>query len=358
MSRKRLGAIDPESVRSSRSAAEEVVADRRNRTGIITPPIAHLARDAARSIEEELLRIRQENDSLRADGEAYARAEAEGLLIRALPLGVIDTRALPRDRRTIDRSGEEWQALRTSIEAHGQQAPIVVQPAENGRHGLISGYRRWSVLKDLHEETGEARFGTVLAIVADKRDPVERMSAMIEENEIRHDLSFYERGRVCCLAAREGFFDTAEEAVDRLFASSSRNRRYKIRNFVVIHQHLEGLLDFPEAIGERLGARLAQALKAGQGEALLAHLGARGTRFADAAEELALLDAFVANRPPFSERPKISPLAAETRTQTGLSLRAEARPDRVTLTLRGVVIEDAEELRLLLDRIAMALTEI
>jgi len=71
---------------------------------------------------------------------------------------------------------------------------------------------------------------------------------MVEENEIRAGVSFYERARVAAEAARLGLFGTPAEAISHLFAQASPAKRSKIGSFVVLYQALGADLRFPAAI--------------------------------------------------------------------------------------------------------------
>ncbi len=362
MTRKRLGAIDRESISEVRGAAEEAARDRRSGATLKAPPIAQVAGAAARSIEDEILRLRRENEHLHEQGSALADAERDGLLIRLIPLDAIDTNLQSRDRRVLDRDSEAWLELKESLRSRGQQVPIeVMGPArEGGTYGLISGYRRLSALRDLLAETGDDRFATIKALVSRARDGVDAMVAMIEENEIRQGVSFYERGRICCLAAEQGLCPSVDDAIEALFPNSSRNRRYKIRNFTVIHQRIGAYLDFPEAIGERLGGRLAQALKEGREQELVAVLSDRESRFPDAEAELHLLDAFIARTPPFAPVRKASSVReifARWEGQGGLRASAKAKGAIVTLRLDGLAVKTEADLARLLERIVHAASE-
>lgn len=362
MTRKRLGAIDRDSISEVRGAAEEAARDRRGGSTLKAPPIAQVAGAAARSIEDEILRLRRENDHLQEQGSALADAERDGLVIRLLPLHAVDANAQSRDRRVLDRDSEAWLELKESLRSRGQQVPIEVKSpeGEGGTYGLISGYRRLSALQELLAETGEHRFATVKALVSRARDGVESMVAMIEENEIRQGVSFYERGRICCLAAEQGLCPSVDNAIEALFPNSSRNRRYKIRNFTVIHQRIGSYLDFPEAIGERLGGRLAQALKEGREHELVAVLSDRDSRFPDAEAELLLLDAFVARKPPFTPVKKAAPVREirfQWEGQGGLRATAKAKGKVVTLKLDGLWVETEAELERLLERIGHAVSD-
>ena len=360
MTRKRLGAIDRESVSELRGAAEEAARDRRSGATLKAPPIAQVAGAAARSIEDEILRLRRENDGLAAQGAAFAEAQRDGLVIQLIPVHDIDPHAQARDRRLLDRDAEAWQELKDSLRSRGQQVPIEVtgMAGHGSRYGLVSGYRRLAALQELLAETGDPQFGTVKALVSRARDGIDSMVAMIEENEIRQAISFYERGRICCLAAEQGICPSVDGAIEALFPNSSRNRRYKIRNFTLIHQRIGAYLDFPEAIGERLGGRLAQALKEGREADLTRALSDRDGKFPDAEAELAVLEAFVTRKPPFAAaRPPAPPrgIAANWQGHGGLRATAKARDGVVTVKLDGLAIETEEALAALLARMGRSL---
>ncbi|MBN9889808.1 ParB/RepB/Spo0J family partition protein [Salipiger abyssi] len=192
--------------------------------------------------------------------ERWDAAREEGRLVLELPLEQIELQHIQRDRMGEDP--EEAEALRESLRRRGQQTPIevVALPGRAG-YGLLSGWRRCQALKALREETGEARFGTVLALLRRPEDAPSAYLAMIEENEIRASLSHYERARIVVLAAERGIFADEKAALAALFASVPRARRSKIGSFVGIVRALDRALRFPEALSERAGLELAQQLR-------------------------------------------------------------------------------------------------
>ena len=228
-------------------------------------------------------------------GEMRA-ARAEGRFVEALPLGAVDADYLMRDRMATDE--EATAALMASLRAHGQRTPIEVTPIGPGpdmgpdagpdgaaRFGLISGWRRLAALRALHAETGEARFATVRALVRPPEGAARAYVAMVEENEIRAQLSHYERARLVARAADAGVFADEDEALRALFAAGSAARRSKIKAFVPLYRALGDHLGHPAAIPERLGLALAKALRADPGLA-----GRFGDRLGgDAEAELAAL---------------------------------------------------------------------
>ncbi len=234
----------------------------------LAPPIAQVAGasaafSAARDLEDQM-----------------GVARAEGRLIVALPLEAIEESHLMRDRLGV--AEPEMEALMSSLLAHGQRTAIEVEDLGQGRFGLISGWRRLTALKALLTQTGEERFGKISAIIRTPSDRAEAYIAMVEENEIRAGLSYYERARVAARAAAQGAFATPEDAVNTLFAAGSRARRSKIRSFLRIHASLEDVLSFPTALSERLGLKLAEGLKNGKEAALRAALTAAKPATAEA----------------------------------------------------------------------------
>ena len=94
--------------------------------------------------------------------------------------------------------------VKASIRAHGQRTPAEITMLDEGdedghspyRFGLISGWRRLRALSELYEETGEVRFATIKALMQPEAEAAASYVAMVEENEIRAALSYYERARL------------------------------------------------------------------------------------------------------------------------------------------------------------------
>ncbi|NYS26466.1 ParB N-terminal domain-containing protein [Rhodobacteraceae bacterium 2376] len=211
------------------------------------PPIAQVAGEA--SATHALEELSQE----------WHRARIEGRLVQSLPLDAIDEGHLLRDRMAADPA--DMADLIASIRERGQQAPIEVVALEGGRFGLIAGWRRLRALRTLLAETGDPRFGTVLALLRRPASAAEAYRAMVEENEIRAGISYYERARIAARAARAGVHPDPRAAIAALFAAAPRARRSKIASFLVLHDALDDRLRFASAIPERLGLALARALE-------------------------------------------------------------------------------------------------
>lgn len=232
-------------------------------------PIAEVAGDtAARAALQEV-------------AGAMTRAEQEGRVVRRLEIGLIDTHHLNRDRMVMEE--EDFEVLKVSLAERGQQTPVEVLPLGAGRFGLISGLRRVAALKALGEDS-------VLALVRRPETAQAAYVSMIEENEIRADLSFYERANIAVQAVGAGVFPTPARAVRGLFAHAPSAKRSKILKFVTIRETLGKRLQFPTAIPEKLGLALAAAIEADRGIATRIGDALRKTPPADAAAERRVLE--------------------------------------------------------------------
>jgi ParB-like chromosome segregation protein Spo0J len=285
------------------------------------------------------------------------RARDTGRLIQDIPEDQIEAGYLVRDRLVAD--DDELRVLMDSVRARGQQTPIEVVQLDQGKYGLISGWRRLTALRRLLAETGEARFGTVQAILRQPDTAADAYVAMVEENEIRVGLSYYERARVAAKAVEQGVYDSEKEALLRLFSTASRAKRSKIRSFLTIYHALEDTLNFANAIPERLGLALSKVLDDGQVAALLRDglaLGAPETAEAEAAcleamlAELTRKEALT-GKPEPKDKPqsKSEPTVRATayRPLPGLYLAHGGTARNQTLTLSGPALTEAFRDRLL-----------
>lgn len=198
------------------------------------------------------------------DAQSLREAQADGRIILNIRLDQIDDVAIVRDRTVLDP--DEMRELRLSIADHGMRLPVEVfeQNDPNGRpYGLISGYRRVQAMRELAQTTQDPAYLTIRALVRDPQDLGGAVTAMVEENEIRANLSHFERGRVSVIAAQQGMFGSVEDAVANLFSAASKAKRSKIRSFAVIYEELGDMLEFPENLKEVQGLRIANALRNG-----------------------------------------------------------------------------------------------
>jgi ParB family chromosome partitioning protein len=194
--------------------------------------------------------------------------------ILMLPIAAIDASAMIRDRTGFDP--EPFDELKRSILVNGLRMPIEVFALDAARgamtHGLISGARRLAAFQALAEMTEQDRWNTIPAFVRAPQDVGARLEAMIEENEIRAEISPYERGRIACIAFQHGLFPTIEEAVDKLYPRASQPKRSRLRALARLCEVVDGLLSTPERLTLAQALRLANAVRDGYGELMVTAL--------------------------------------------------------------------------------------
>ena len=240
--RKRLA---PAALQPNPERAPETKALNNGWAGVRAAPIAEVAgASATQAALEEVA------------GE-LADARRDGRLVQRIALDAIDETYLVRDRAVVDV--DEMAALEASLKARGQQTPLEVVSLGEGRYGLISGWRRLMALRGL-EGAEDA-----LCLLRAPQAASEAYLAMVEENEIRAGLSFYERARIAARAAEQGAYPTARLAVKGLFANVSSSKRSKIISFLTVYDALDAVLMFPAGLSERQGLALAKALEADTG---------------------------------------------------------------------------------------------
>ncbi|MBT9386748.1 ParB N-terminal domain-containing protein [Pseudooceanicola sp. CBS1P-1] len=258
--------------------------------------------------------------------DALQQARDEGRLVQVLALSEVESGHMVRDRIIADE--EELQALVESLRARGQQTPIEVVDRGAGavpRYGLISGWRRLAALGRLARE--DQKFDRVLALVRAPKSAADAYVAMVEENEIRVGLSYYERARIAMKAVEQGVYPEVGAALRGLFANVSRAKRSKIRSFTVVVDCLDGALRFPTAIGERLGLELAKRLTEERGAAarLRKALEAASPETAEAEQAILL------RRPPAAKAP-----VAKAPAPPAVALSYDAEAGRLVLSGPGV----------------------
>lgn len=265
------------------------------------------------------------------------RAKDEGRMIQALPLDTVEAAYIARDRIAADTA--DLAELTASIRARGQQTPIEVVALAGGRFGLISGWRRLTALRRLSEETeDDDRFATVLAVLRQPETASDAYVAMVEENEIRLGLSYYERARIAARTVEQGVYPSEKDALQRLFSTASRAKRSKIGSFLVLYHAADDLLRFAPAIPERLGLALSRALDGDAGNRDILRRALSKRCAATAGEEVALLQdtlkhlaQFQTLNPPL-ETDKNTELQAANRP---MPRGSEAIVDGVTMTFSG-----------------------
>lgn len=259
-------------------------------------PMGAAVRETANSLNESTenrVELRRQNAS---DAKEYRKARDEGRVLVAVGIDEIRTSDLPRDRLDLSAvaSSDEMDELKASIQERGQKEPIELYRDSDGRLQLKKGWRRLTALKQLFEETGDERFSSVMARVAEaSSDRIDLYIDMVEENVVREDLTFAEMAQVAILAAqdRELGAGDAEGLVGRLYSSLHKMKRSYIRSFVYLLNELEGALPFPKAISRNLGVEVARKLRASSDSA--EGLREKLARAGSADEQNEMLDVFL-----------------------------------------------------------------
>ncbi|MEM1101264.1 MAG: ParB N-terminal domain-containing protein [Pseudomonadota bacterium] len=291
--RKRLVAPDPASV-----AAPEV------KTMLSDAPIGHVPteRRMRAPIADQTGEAAAQAALTRVAGE-LATAKAEGRMVVSLPLSAIEARHLVRDRVALDAS--EMDVLKASLAARGQQTPIEVVELGAGRYGLLSGWRRLSALRELGVDR-------VDALIRQPAGAAEAYTAMVEENEVRASLSYFERANIVARAVEEGVFPDESSALSTLFASASRAKRSKIKSFVPLVENLGRHLSHPTHLSERLGLSLAARLASDADWARRLKDRLRNGKTETAEDEIALLTRALSEKEGAPKTPKAKVPAARS----------------------------------------------
>ncbi|MEM9580561.1 MAG: ParB N-terminal domain-containing protein [Pseudomonadota bacterium] len=254
--------------------------------------------------------------------DEMAQARRGGRLVQSLPLDAIVEDHIVRDRLVQDAA--EMESLKSSLKARGQQTPVEVVELGAGRYGLISGRRRLAALRALQSEEGGVT--TIEALIKPVETASDSYVAMVEENEIRANLSFYERAHLAAAATELGVYPDTGTAVAVLFANAVPAKRSKIKSFVQLHEALGAVLRFPAVIPEKLGLALVAAFRSDP---------ALASRLRDALRKSPAADA-AAERRKLERALRRGPEASPPRQEVVAGVTLEARPGRMVLTGAGV----------------------
>ncbi|MEM6408817.1 MAG: ParB N-terminal domain-containing protein [Pseudomonadota bacterium] len=269
----------------------------------------------------------------RVSGELMT-AKTEGRMVVKVPLAEIDEAHIIRDRTNVDPG--EMEVLKASLAARGQQTPIEVVQLRAGRYGLISGWRRLTALRALVKEGQGPDYA--LALLRSPETASEAYTAMVEENEIRVGLSYYERASIVERAVGAGIFATPADALAALFASASRAKRSKIKSFLPLVEPASRHLKFPAALSERLG--LALAARMADDATFFARLRDRLRKAdrPDAATEMALIEKALAadSKPVQKVAGKGSSATPAPKNQEGFQVALRRANGKLTLSGPGL----------------------
>ena len=188
--------------------------------------------------------------------------------IHQIPLAQIQMNALPRDRATL--SPTALAELQSSIALDGLRQPIEVwrlsTPTEGptGPHhyGLISGLRRMTAHQNLAALRGNGDFTTIAAFLRTPNSLPDALMAMVTENEIRSEITPWEKALLILNAVEEDIFETPDAAVAALFPHATPSAKSRLRAVAQVVQTLNGILTDPTTYSLRQLLRIAAALKA------------------------------------------------------------------------------------------------
>lgn len=303
-------------------------------TNSAPPPIAQVAAEAAslNGLAGVTDRVALAKDQ--GDAAKWRDAQDAGLVAQQIPLAEIDADFIRRDRMVDDH--EAMTELLDSLRSNGLRTPIEVTQSGEG-YGLISGFRRLEAFRQLAET--DPAFEVIPAFVRSAGSGQGAYVAMVEENELRANLTPYERGRIAVLAAGQGVFPSTEAAVDTLFAAASKAKRSKVRSFAMVHEALGDLLQFPVSLSEKAGLKLAAALRDGNQSKLRQALASRQS--ANSKEEWSTLEAALQATPQSNKgkdrggRPQEIQRLQPVKIPGGGEVLAELSQDEVRLRIRG-----------------------
>ncbi|MBB5723906.1 ParB family chromosome partitioning protein [Loktanella ponticola] len=343
--------LDPPSADQLAAMDAEFRSETPERPGRGAAPIAQVAGEAAQLGSSETPAAKLN----RLDADKLRDAVKSGLLIQEIPLDQIKTDDLVRDRTIIDEG--ELNELIAAITISGLRLPIEVYKDGQGAYQLISGYRRMLAFQSLNKAY-DGGYGAIKAIVREPRDMATSFMAMVEENEIRANLSHYERGRIAVLAARQGAFPSTDDAIAKLFIAASKSKRSKVKSFAEVFECLGDVLKFPEDLTERRGLRIAAAIRHGVEDRLRDALEAGQGSSVDAEWGLLepIIDSVEAAPKPATKmgRPKARPLPAqgnEIKLSSGVKLTCSSDSKGYFIRISGPSV-DAETLDAAMQEIA------
>ncbi|MEM7472769.1 MAG: ParB N-terminal domain-containing protein [Pseudomonadota bacterium] len=177
--------------------------------------------------------------------------------IHDIPVTQIERDALPRDRSHMD--AEANQELARSIEQDGLRQPIEVwafkTPHGGFRYGLISGHRRLDAVQGLAARPDHP--GTIKAFIRTPETIPQAMADMIAENEIRAQITPWDRARTIIDAVAEGIFATPDEGIMALHPTGSTQKNSRLRTLCSVVEVFRHILRQPHGLSERKLLRLA-----------------------------------------------------------------------------------------------------
>jgi len=271
--------------------------------------------DALKTRANAEQKIRAENDRL---AHEFVRLKKLGLVVDRIPLDLIKTTKLTRDRS--QSRDPELDELVLSIRSLGLSNPIRVEQDGDG-YQLVQGYRRLSAYRALYQETGDALFAAIPAGLVAHGETLQGLyRRMVDENLVRRDISFAEMAQLALSYLQDSGTEatTLEQAIGTLYASTGRQKRSYVRHFAELLEKIGADLKFAEVIPRALGLDLKK------------HLGEDADRQATLSQQLQ-------QQQPQTPEAELAILRAALERPSSRTPKVSARVDSAKTTLRCTV---------------------
>jgi ParB family protein of integrating conjugative element (PFGI_1 class) len=183
----------------------------------------------------------------------------EGHAVSA-PLIIEITRIQPYERNPRHGANPEYDRIKDSIHSNGLDQPLVITQRPGAADYIVhaGGNTRLLILKELFDETGDARFSRVPCLFRPWNRESDVLLAHLRENDLRGSLTFIDKARAIHDAGRLLAQELGVKAISQTqLEIELRNAGYRI------HQ---GLISRMAYTVERLLPLIPQALEAGMGK--------------------------------------------------------------------------------------------
>ncbi|MEA1888761.1 MAG: ParB family protein, partial [Pseudomonadota bacterium] len=173
---------------------------------------------------------------------------------------VLDVQRIKTYERNPRRSkNPEYERIKDSIRATGLDQPLVVtQPPQSTDYIVHSGGNtRLLALKDLYEETGDARFGEIHCLFKPWVCESDVLLAHLRENDLRGELIFIDKARA--------IFDIKQLLEEELGIEELSQRKLQSVLEAAGYRLNQGLISRMGYVVNRLHPLIPQALNAGLG---------------------------------------------------------------------------------------------
>ena len=266
--------------------------------------------EALTARQEAEAAIRAENDAL---AHEHVRLKKAGLITDLIPLDLIKTDKLTRDRA--EGRDAEIDELKTSIRDIGLSNPILIE-AVGDTYELIQGYRRLTAFRELFEETGEDRFARIPAGINAKGEDILRLyRRMVDENLVRRGVTFGEMAQLALqYRNQDPNVQSYDQAVEVLYASSSRQKRSYIKRFVKLLVAADGALVHVPAVSRSLGLAVVKRLEEDAHGVGLFRRMLRAEEGRSEEEEMTFLTNFAAGLGKVARKKAKAPVARQAKT--------------------------------------------